>query len=239
MQAAIRRAARAFFRLQAAYDLTIVASHSLVDRLRQAGVTRVMCAPFGVEAEMFDAAERRCDADARKRFLYVGRLDRDKQVDLLLAILLELLDEPGVSVTVAGTGSLRPAFEGLTHPRFRYLGYVRERRAVASLYAQHDVLLAPGAFETFGLAALEAAAAGLVIVGPDQGGTGALLNDLTSPFTFKAGDAAAFLAAARRTLATDWNSASRASRTLAAGYGTWTDAIGRLIAAYERRLERA
>src|SRR5262252_7198165 len=58
-QGAIRQAAQAFFRLQAAYDLTVVASRSLVDRLKQAGVTRVACAPFGVDAEIFDAAERR------------------------------------------------------------------------------------------------------------------------------------------------------------------------------------
>ena len=53
-------------------------------------------------------------------------------------------------------------------------------------YASHDVLLAPGRFETFGMAALEAAAAGLVVVGPDQGGTGELLRQIASPLMFPA-----------------------------------------------------
>ena len=108
--------------------------------------------------------------------MYAGRLDRDKQVDLLIAVLPRLLDDPDVSVTVAGAGALRSVFEHWTHPRFRYVGYVGTASTLAALYGEHDIFLAPGAHETFGLAALEAAAAGLVIVGPDRGGTA---GDLT------------------------------------------------------------
>jgi alpha-1,6-mannosyltransferase len=230
---------RAFYRVQASYDMTMVSSTVSVDRLEHEGMTNVWCTPFGVDSTLFDAADQRLPVDRPRRLLYVGRLDRDKQVELLLASLPRLLENDDVFVTVAGTGRLRAAFDRWRHPRFRYVGYVRDRAALAALYSRHDILLAPGAHETFGLAALEAAAAGLIVVGPDRGGTGALLREMQSPFAFKAGDAEDFLAAVRAALRSDWRLASDASRVLAARYGTWPDAIARLVDRYERVIEGA
>jgi alpha-1,6-mannosyltransferase len=160
---------RAFYRVQASYDMTMVSSTVSVDRLEHEGMTNVWCTPFGVDSTLFDAARQRLRVDRPRRLLYVGRLDRDKQVELLLATLPALLENDDVFVTVAGTGRLRATFDRWRHPRFRYVGYVRDRAALAALYSRHDILLAPGAYETFGLAALEAAAAGLIVVGPDRG----------------------------------------------------------------------
>jgi alpha-1,6-mannosyltransferase len=230
---------RAFYHVQASYDLTLVSSTVSVDRLEQEGVPNVRCTPFGVDATLFDAAHQRRPVDRPRRLLYAGRLDRDKQVDVLLAILPSLLENDDVFVTVAGTGRLRSSFEQLTHPRFRYAGYVRDRGALTALYSEHDILLAPGAYETFGLVTLEAAAAGLVVVGPDRGGTGALLREMGSPFAFKAGDAEDFLATVRAALRAHWVQASDASRALAARYGTWPDAIARLVNRYEQFLGAA
>ena len=67
-------------------------------------------------------------------------------------------------------------------------------------------------------------------------GRPAILREMHSPFAFAAGEADDFLAAIRTALATDWPSASQASRRLAARYGTWPDAIGRLVDTYERIL---
>jgi glycosyltransferase involved in cell wall biosynthesis len=116
---------------------------------------------------------------------------------------------------------------------------VQDRAALAALYSEHDIFVAPGAYETFGLAALEAAAAGLVVVGPNRGGTGALLREMQSPFAFEAGDADDLLATVRAALRADWRHGSDASRVLAARYGTWPDAIARLVNRYERVIEAA
>lgn len=186
---------------------------------------------------LFDVARQRPSVDRPRRLLYVGRLDRDKQVDLLLAILPQVLDNPDVSVTIAGTGAFQSTFARWTHPRFHYVGYVRDRDRLAKLYGTHDIFLAPGAYETFGLAALEAASAGLIVVGPDRGGTGELLREMQSPFTFRSGDASDFLTAIGAALEADWRRASQASRALAQRYGTWPDAVARLVGTYERMLE--
>jgi len=232
-------AGRAFYQLQRSYGLTMVSSACSADRLMRAGVGNIIRVPFGADAIFFHIGERRQALERpRRRLLYAGRLDRDKGISLLIAILPRLLEDRTVSVTVAGTGAMRYAFEHWTHPQLRYVGYMRDREPLAALYGEHDVFLAPGAYETFGLAALEAAAAGLVVVGPDQGGTGTLLREMRSRFAFKAGDAEGFLAAIRAALDADPAPASQASRRVAARYGTWQQAIGRLIAAYERILEK-
>ena len=232
-------AGRGFYQIQRSYDLTMVSSTCSADRLTQAGITNIRRVPFGIDATFFQTGERRPSAERpRRRLLYAGRLDHDKHIDLLITILPQLLDASDVFVTVAGTGALRSTFEHWTHPRFRYVGYVRDRETLGRLYGEHDVFLAPGAYETFGLAALEAAAAGLVVVGPNQGGTGALLREMHSPFVFKAGDADGFLAATRAALDADWGSASQASHRMSARYGTWPEAIGRLVDTYERILQK-
>jgi glycosyltransferase involved in cell wall biosynthesis len=165
--------------------------------------------------------------------LYAGRLDADKDVALLLNVVPRLLRRSDVTVTVVGRGKYQDRFARISHPRFTFRAFVRDREALARIYEASDILLAPGRFETFGLSALEAAAAGLVVVGPDAGGTGELLEQMRSPFLFERGNAAAFYEAIDRAAACDLPSMSDRSRALAAGYGTWPDAIGRQIAVYE------
>jgi alpha-1,6-mannosyltransferase len=223
-----------FNRLQASYDVTLVASASLEKRLTDNGVVTRL-APFGVDSRLFDiprATGRR--SNARVRLLYAGRLHADKDIELVINVLPGLLDRNDVEITVAGTGPYRDRFARVSHPRFRYLGFVDDPKAMARLFEEHDVLLAPGRYETFGLAALEAAAAGLVVVGPDAGGTGELLREMGSPFVFTAGDADGFLAATLAAIGSDRVlEVAERSRATARAYGPWPEAIGREIAIYQ------
>ena len=49
--------------------------------------------------------------------------------------------------------------------------------------------------DLFGLGVLEAMSNGLIVVGPNAGGTGELLSSMQSPFLFESGNAASFLGA--------------------------------------------
>jgi alpha-1,6-mannosyltransferase len=235
----LRGADRVFYRVQAAYDLTMVTSVTMERRLRAHGVTRIVKVPFGVDQELFDIARPAGRPRDPIRLLYAGRLHNDKDVRVLLDVLPSVLARPDVEVTVAGTGPYRDRFAAWSHPRFTYLGFIRDEEAMREIYAANDVLLAPGRFETFGLAALEAAAAGLIVVGPDEGGTGELLEEMQSPFIFKAGDAASFLAATGRAIDSDRDRMAGQSRALARTYGTWSDAITRQVQACETLAEHA
>jgi alpha-1,6-mannosyltransferase len=231
-------AAGAFYRLQARFDGTGVASRGLADALRRRGVENVRVLPFGAHPDCFAAAEpsiplRRGGHAAPARFLYAGRLDRDKDAGLLLDILPRLLEDPDVFVTVAGRGALAKDFAAFSHPRYRFAGFVEGLEGMAALYAAHDALLAPGPYETFGMAVLEAMAAGLAVIGPDAGGAGELLREAGSPFVFAAGDAGDFLRQARRAAKSDLAAASADAREAAARYGTWDDAVARMIDAWK------
>jgi alpha-1,6-mannosyltransferase len=242
------RADRWFYQVQGLYDLTLVSSEGIERALRARGVERVLRAPFGVDP-LFLRASRlrgggshaRIPARGRRiaRLLYAGRLQADKGADLLLDVLPRLLERRDVTVTIAGRGPLAPRFAAMRHPRLRVLGFVASRAEMAQLYADHDVLLAPGAHETFGLSGLEALAAGLVVVGANAGGTGELLAQLESPCRFEPGDAEGFLHAIDDAIAGDAADAGRRSRegiALAERYGSWEDAIGRQVDRYCERL---
>jgi alpha-1,6-mannosyltransferase len=227
------RADRWFYQVQGLYDLTLASSEGVERALRARGVQRVLRAPFGVDPLFLHASRLRKRATGGiVRLLYAGRLQADKGVDLLIDALPRLLERRDITLTIAGRGPLAEHFTSLRHPRLRVLGFVSTREAMAQLYGDHDVLLAPGAHETFGLSGLEALAAGLVVVGPDAGGTGELLSQLTSPCVFAAGDGDDFLRAVDDAIEGHADSRARDGIALAERYGTWQDAIGRQVDRY-------
>lgn len=263
----IKAAAALFYRLQRGYDLTVVASKTMEDRLRTKGVRAVAHLPFGVpahfladfpqrsyglaplpEAAVGPAPEARAmagattaypdpaSANGKIRLLYAGRLDPEKGIDLILHAVPEVLKQGNVYVTVAGRGSKTPWFAGFKHPRFAFLGFIDDAARMRGLYDEHDILLAPGPYETFGLGVLEAMARGMIVVGPDKGGTAELLRQAQSRFIFEADSLHDFLDTLERAIGCDRNAESERSRELSRRYGSWDDAIGRMISRYSARL---
>lgn len=238
-----RLAAPLFYALQRRYDLTAVSSRAMEVSLRARGVRQVVRLPFGVAAPFLAPVASRVPGDsggsgaggAPVRFLYSGRLDREKGVDLLLAILPDLLALPGVEVSVAGRGAYAGRFAAFSHARFRYLGYLEGAARVLGAYDSHHALLAPGPYETFGLGVLEGMARGLAVIGPDRGGTGELLQEAGSGYLFRADDAADFLRAARQAAEAGpagLEEEGKRARALAERYGTWDQAIARMVDRY-------
>ena len=229
---------RELHRMHAGCHAVLVASEAMRKRLEMLGVRRVVTAGFGVDPALLVIARRR-SPNGPKRLLYAGRLDDDKEFGLVLDILPDLLRRTHVQVTVAGLGKHERRLRASAHPRLRYVGHLADRAAMRMLYANNDILLAPGRFETFGLSALEGAAAGLLVVGPDEGGTGELLREWQSPFTFPAGHADAFADRVRVAIDADPRALIERGRALATQHGTWPDAVARQLAAYERLLQHS
>jgi alpha-1,6-mannosyltransferase len=235
MRSVYPRADAIFYRVQRLYDATLVSSRLMQERLHESGITRVVRVPFGVDPIFFDAGRRREPANGKreKRLLYAGRLHPEKAIDVLLDALPTLLAEPDVHVTVVGTGPYGKEIAAITHPRFHYQGFVDGRAQLAEIYRTHDVLLAPGPYETFGLGVLEGLASGLMVVGPDAGGTGELLRELPKPLLFTAGDTGSFLRTIRLARERDPDEEARAGMAIAQRYGTWDEAIARQVRTYE------
>lgn len=224
-----------FYRMQRGYDLTAVSSRAMEASLLARGVRTVVRLPFGVPAPYLEPApSRAARPDGAVRLLYCGRLDREKGVDLLLEALPRILELPGAMVSVAGRGAYADRFAAFAHSGYRYLGFLEGWDRVRAAYDDHDVMLAPGPFETFGLGVLEAMARGLIVVGPDRGGTGELLTEAGSPFVFRAGDVEDFLRAVRAAAGADRGVEARRSRGVAERYGTWDEAVARMVARYAK-----
>jgi alpha-1,6-mannosyltransferase len=165
-------------------DLVFATSRTLSARvggMAPAGVVRL---PLGIDLDVFRPA--RPDPGLRRRLapgpgpllLYAGRLSSDKRVDLLAPMLATL--DRGAVLAVAGAG----AAEGILRrrarrlgvlERIRMLGHVSDRAALARLMATADVFVHPNPAEPYGLAPLEALAAGCRVVAPDAAGTGETL----------------------------------------------------------------
>jgi glycosyltransferase involved in cell wall biosynthesis len=221
---------RQLHRQHAACSAVFVASDGMRERLKSAGVTRIVRAPFAVHSDLLRIARR--PHSGPKGILYAGRLDGDKEFTLVLDVLTRLLERTDVRVTIAGAGRCARRVAAIEHPRFRYLGHVIDRRVLAAVYAANDVLLAPGRFETFGMSALEGAAAGLLVVGPSEGGTGELLSQCRSPLTFPAGSSAAFLETIVKAIEADHSGVLERARALARQHGSWDEAVARHVGIY-------
>ena len=226
---------RLFYALQRRYAVTMVASPCMEQHLRATGVDRIACVPFGTDRRFAEAARARTpSADGTRRLLYAGRLGREKGADLLLRSLPRLLEDERVRVTVMGRGELEAEYAAVEHPRYRFLGFVGDRGEVARIFGEHDVMLAPGPHETFGLAVLEALAAGLAVVGPDAGGTADRLRLLRDPFLFRADDADGFVRAALRAVAADPAEAQRDALGAAHACHSWDASVRRMVEVYEQ-----
>ncbi len=100
--------------------------------------------------------------------LNVGRLTAQKNQDVLIEALAAL---PEARLVVAGAGPLQANYEALAKAqgvteRLHLLGDVSAQE-VADLLGCSDVFVFPSTWETFGLAAVEAAMVGLPIVAAD------------------------------------------------------------------------
>ena len=103
------------------------------------------------------------------RVLAVGRLEAYKHTEQLLTALSSLPE--GSSLTIVGDGPERGALERLAaalgvESRVRILRH-QSRAALLDLYANADVFASVSHQESFGLAVLEAAVAGLPVVASD------------------------------------------------------------------------
>src|SRR5260370_30737119 len=120
-------------------------------------------------------------AHPRRGFEVSGscQLFRPPPLSHLASVVLEALPQVhtslGLRLVVIGEGHLRPRLERLARERpsmLCVLPFEADRSRLPRAYAAADLFFAPCPYETFGLAALEAMASGLPVVGVAAGGVG-------------------------------------------------------------------
>lgn len=154
---------------------------------------RIALAPNAVDNAVFAAPMHRPHPD-RCSFLYAGRLDPEKGLDVLLEAFREV---PG-ELELVGSGSDEERLRSLAPPNVHFRGPL-DRDALVPVYAEADVFVLPSRSEPWGMVLNEAAAAGLPLVATD--GVGAahdLIEDGANGFRVPVDDAPALAAALRR-----------------------------------------
>jgi alpha-1,6-mannosyltransferase len=160
--------------------------------------------------------------------LYVGRLGREKGIFELLDAAARSREPWPLRLIGAGTASSAVATRvrrlGLAH-RVSFRPYLADRRALARAYAGARCVVMPGAYETFGLVAFEAAACGASTVACTTAPSARLLGRLVH--TFPPGDVDALLAAIERARAAE---PDRAAALRFAAEHTWARAFAAELA---------
>jgi glycosyltransferase involved in cell wall biosynthesis len=138
----------------------------------------------GVDTERFhpqfrDASWRSTWGGGRSLvLLYVGRLSREKNLDVLLKSFLRLTTRrPDLSLVFVGDGPHRAALETMAKGApVRFTGACTGAD-LSRAYASSDLFVFPSTTDTFGRVVLEAQASGLPVLVSDEGGPKAAMID--------------------------------------------------------------
>jgi glycosyltransferase involved in cell wall biosynthesis/predicted metal-dependent phosphoesterase TrpH len=220
-------------------DLVLAPTRAVASALRARGHERVAVWGRGVDTMLF-RPERR-SAIRRERLLdggdllllSVGRLSREKRVDVLLEAFARLrTTHPGARLAVVGDGPARGELEAAAPDGASFLGELRDER-LAEVFASCDVFCFPSTTDTFGQVMVEASASGLPVVAAAAGGAGELVRHGKTGLLVAPDDAAA-LADALTTLADDSLLRKRLARNALASAQsrTWERAFGELVTSY-------
>lgn len=130
------------------------------------------------------------------KLLFVGRIeDASKGVFFLSWIMRDL--PPEITLTIAGDGPDLARLKRASAPfgdRVRFLGSV-DPEAVADLFLEHDVLLAPSRFEGYPMVIVDAMSCGCVpVVSRIRGVTDVIVRDRSDGLLFDVGDVQAAVA---------------------------------------------
>lgn len=165
---------------------------------------RLKILPRGLDTRLFTPA--RSDPHFWKRFgsggtgvrlLFVGRVSKEKDLDILVQAFRNLrVEKVPVQLSIVGHGPYSDTLAKVM-PEACYTGYLNGTE-LAKAYASSDIFVFPSTTDTFGNVIIEAQAAGLPAIVSDVGGPCELVSDGVNGLVTRALDASEFTAAIRR-----------------------------------------
>lgn len=160
-------------------DLVFAPSHSTANELIAKGLApdKVRVYPRGIDIKRFHPSkrngfyERNYRLGKEVKLLYVGRISKEKNLDVLEQSFAALHKElGGVRLIVVGDGPYRAEMErNLKDAPAVFTGYL-DGENLAQAYASADLFVFPSTRDTFGNVVLEAQASGLPVVVSAEGG---------------------------------------------------------------------
>lgn len=165
----------------ACYARIMVSSCEIMARMMEHKLLNLHWVPLGVDIDLFHPNRRddqlvrelKAGRPERLTIFFPHRLTEEKGALTLIEAYPELCERLGCepAIVFAGRGNQQElvlqAVERYEH--MRYIGFLDRPEEVARYTASCDIGLAMSAWETFGLAILEAMACGQALVGADRG----------------------------------------------------------------------
>jgi len=151
-------------------DTVFTPSQASRDELVFNGIApqKVVVMPHGVDTQRFTPRDWSKNGDAFK-LLYVGRISREKNLDVL-AQALRSLNRQDVKLTIVGDGPYRAELMGeLADLNVEFPGYL-ENEALVQAYRDADLFVFPSTTDTFGCVILESHACAVPTIVTDEGG---------------------------------------------------------------------
>ncbi len=162
-------------------DVTIAPSNAVASILRRHQINEIAVVPNSVDTKKFNPnvggsrIRKRLGIREREQVvLYVGRISKEKRVDVMLkAAKLLLKRRSNLKFVIAGAGPQLDAIKRLASrlgigDKVVFLGFV-DHSNLPRVYAASDLLCLPShKFETQGIVAIEAMASGKPVVGSDD-----------------------------------------------------------------------
>ncbi len=155
---------------------------------------------------------------ARLTLLYVGRLDREKRIDVILRAMPAIVERVDAQLVVAGPGKMRRDLEVLVDnlrikDRVTFLGYLPDED-LPRIYRVADVFVIAGVAELQSIVTMEAMASGLPVIAVNAMALPELVHHGENGFLFPEDDTEALAAAAVRILSDELLRNQMANRSL-------------------------
>ena len=212
-------------------DRVYVNSQSYLERWVEKGLAREKLAilPRGLDTELFSTSHRqegfwKSRGAKGKVALYVGRISKEKELEFLSRVAVQVEKSGGITFAFVGEGPFLAELKQKI-PQGIFTG-VLHNQELGQAYASADLFVFPSTTDTYGNVVVEAMASGLPVVVSDQGGPGELLRDPRDGEKVVTGDVAKWVSAILRVAGNVNNMEirqARRDRTIA-GRG-WHDAF--------------
>ncbi|MFZ7120879.1 MAG: glycosyltransferase family 4 protein [Eubacteriaceae bacterium] len=145
--------------------------------LKSKEIRNIKISSRGINTEIFNPNHknlrlfRKYNLKEKTTFLYVGRLAKEKDLDILIKSIckINIHYKDKVQFIITGDGPYALDLKKSTPNNVVFTGYLKGKE-LSSIYASCDVFVFPSSTETFGNVVLEAMASGLPVITVNSGG---------------------------------------------------------------------
>ncbi len=177
------------------FKRVLVPSNFTQKILEKEGITNTNVMPAGINYRFYAGGDgewirKRHRLGKKKIVLHVGRLVKEKNLELLINEAQSIINKkPNVVFIIVGKGPAEEHYKNLVALKgldeyFIFRGFV-PRKELPDYYNVADAFAFPSYFDTQGLVALEAMAAGLPVVAPERSGSSDFVQDGETGYLFK------------------------------------------------------